>query len=373
MSRLPVDGPAASPALPQTVRTDASTAARTTGGETTRTAPRTEAPGRLRSLDAVRGLAIAVMLLAMHPGPQHDPAQLEHPAWHGLRFVDLFFPLFLFAIGVSMAFSTRANQVRPVLRRAAVLAGLGIALASLKYEKLTLTGVLQHIAGAYVVAFAVLRAPRRWQVPIAAALVAVVWAGFVLWSAGGDPWGRTDTLAHAIDGALIGRFSSEGTLQTLISAVTVVGGALAGRLIQAVPDPRRLIWSTAARAAGLVVLGLLLSLLVPVNKRLWSPSFAVLTLGTSYAWLAIGTWLIDVIGLRRCIAPLVHLGTNPIAVYVAFTATLVTLNNHAGTVFPALAPAGSETVGSLVYSAGWTVLWWSFAYLLFRRQIFIKV
>src|SRR3546814_3949989 len=97
-----------------------------------------------------------------------------------------------------------------VLKRAAKRLVIGIALATLKYERFALTGVLQHIAVAYVLAWAILRAPRRWHVPLAAGLVAAVWLAFVLWAWGDDPWRRSGTLAHAVDEALLGGYTSEG-------------------------------------------------------------------------------------------------------------------------------------------------------------------
>jgi predicted acyltransferase len=335
---------------------------------------RPESGSRLVALDAARGLAITVMLLAMHPGSnRYDLAQLQHPTWHGLSFADLFFPLFLFAIGVSMTLSARATDLPYVLRRAGLLFVLGIALASLKHEGFVLTGVLQHIAGAYLLAFAILRAPRRWHVPLAGALVGVVWLGFVLWAGGDDPWGRSGTFAHAVNDAVLGRFSSEGVVQTAISAVAIVGGSVAGHLTREVPDRRRLVRHLGIWAVALVGAGLLLSLAVPINKRLWTPSFAVLTVGTSFAWLALGVRLVDVAGRRRIVAPLVHLGTNPIAVYVAFMAALALLNNHAASWFPQLDPMGSLTLGATVYAVGWTALGWLFAYGLYRRRILIKI
>src|SRR3546814_2729346 len=87
-----------------------------------------------------------------------------------LTFADLFFPLFLFAIGVSLTLSSRSADLSHVLKRAAKLLVIGIALATLKHERFALTGVLQHIAVAYVLAWAILRAPRRWHVPLAAGL-----------------------------------------------------------------------------------------------------------------------------------------------------------------------------------------------------------
>jgi predicted acyltransferase len=331
-------------------------------------------PPRVRALDAVRGLAIVVMLIVMNPGPASElPAQLHHPEWHGLTFADLSFPLFLFSVGVAMKLSRRGQDPRHVLYRAAVLLVLGIALASLNHESFRSTGVLQHIAAAYLVAFVVLRLPRRRQLPVIAALVGLYWAAFVVWAPGHDPWAPSGTLAHQVDGLLLGNFTTEGALQSLISGVTVLGGAFAGRLIQDIPDRRRLLRIIAVRAAGLVGLGLLLAVFVPLNKRLWTPSFMVLTLGASMAWLAIGIWLIDLRGARQATAPLVHLGTNPIAIYVGFFATLSLLRNYGGPLVPDIAPAGSVVAGAFVHAAAWTVLWWLVAYALYRRRIFIKL
>jgi predicted acyltransferase len=331
-------------------------------------------PKRLLALDAARGLAIVVMLVVMNPGPTaHLPAQLHHPDWHGLTFADLFFPLFLFSIGVAMTLSSRGMDVRHVLYRASVLLVLGIALASLRHETFGKTGVLQHIAVSYVGAFLVLRLPRRYQVPVTVGLVAAYWAAFVLWAPGDDPWARSGTLAHEVDELLLGGFTTEGTLQSLISAVTVLGGAFTGRLIREVPDRRRLVNAVAVRAAGLVALGLALAPVVPLSKRLWTPSFAALTVGTSLAWLALGIWLIDLRGARRVTAPLVHLGSNPIVIYVGFFATLSLLRNHGASLLPDIAPAGSPAAGAYLYAAAWTVLWWGVAYVLYRRRIFVKL
>jgi len=73
------------------------------------------------------------------------------------------------------------------------------------------------------------------------------------------------------------------------------------------------------------------------------------------------------------VAPLVHLGTNPIAIYVLFMAALAVLRNWGDALTPTLAPAGNPTLGSLGYAAGWTALWWLFAHLLYRRRILIKL
>ena len=328
---------------------------------------------RLVSLDAVRGLAIVIMLLAGSPFfREYLPVQLKHPQWHGLRFADLFFPLFLFAVGVAMTLSRRTGSLRHVLQRAALLALLGVALASLKHERIVLTGVLQHIAGSYLLAWLMLRAPRRVQPALAAGLLAAVWAGFLLWAGEGDPWGQQETFAHAVNGWLLGGFVTEGILQTVTSSVTVVGGALIGRGVQKHLDPARLSRWVAGQAAWLISLGLLMALVVPINKRLWSPSFTVLTIGTSCAWFALFIWLGDARGHRRWIAPLQELGANPILVYVAFMTVRALVDGYRDLV-PRLAPFGNEAAGALAYAFLWVLLGWLLAHLLFRRRVFFRI
>jgi predicted acyltransferase len=337
-------------------------------------APTRLRPPRLEALDAARGLAIVVMLVVMNPGPAAAlPAHLHHPDWHGLTFADLFFPLFLFAVGVAMTLSSRGQDLRHVLYRAAVLLLLGIALASLNHETFARTGVLQRIAIAYLVAALVLRLPRLWQLPVTATMVLLYWAAFVVFALSDDPWAQDGTLAHEVDGFVLGNFTSEGTLQSLIGAVTVLGGAFTGRLVRDIPDRRRLLRIIAGYGAGLIVVGLVLSVVVPLNKRLWTPSFTVLTLGTSLGWLALGIWLIDLRGARRATGPLVHLGANPIAIYIGFFTALALVRNYGPSLLPDIAPGGSVVAGAFVYAAAWLVLWWLVAYILYRRRIFLKL
>jgi predicted acyltransferase len=329
---------------------------------------------RLLSLDATRGLAITIMLLVMHPFPrQYQPEQFKHPDWYGLHFVDLFFPLFLFVMGVAMALSRRAREPKVVLRRVVVLLLLGVVLSSLRHERLFITGVLQHIAVSYLLAWLVLRAPRRAQPAIAAGILTVVWAGFVLWAGDGqDPWGPEGTLAHAVDGWLIGGFATEGVMPAVTSSVNVLGGVLVGHHLKERPDPQRLWRWLVAHSLWLIAAALVLSLAIPIAKRVWTPSFAMLTLGTSLAFLALFVWLVDVRRFEAWTRPLRELGANPITVYAASMALIALLDDFRF-LFPAFAPFGNVTAGSLVYSAVWLFFGWLFAHALYRRRLFLKI
>ena len=61
---------------------------------------------RLKSLDAFRGLCIALMILVNNPGNwEFVHPQLKHSLWHGVTLTDLIFPAFLFIIGFAMFLS----------------------------------------------------------------------------------------------------------------------------------------------------------------------------------------------------------------------------------------------------------------------------
>ena len=117
----------------------------------------------------VRGVTIVGMLLVNNTGdPAATPTELSHSPWHGLTVADLVFPLFPFAVGVAMPMSRSAGSLRQVLRRCALLFVVGSLLVSAKHRhRGPSTGVLQHIAGAYLLCWGPLRLPRRWQPVVA--------------------------------------------------------------------------------------------------------------------------------------------------------------------------------------------------------------
>src|ERR1051326_6840467 len=120
---------------------------------------------RLASLDIVRGLAVAGMILVVSAGSwDHRYNQLLHADWYGWTLADMIFPLFLFAVGVAIVLSFSAHLQRgvtrlkislKVLRRSLVILILGLvlnALPSFDLATLRIPGILQRIALCYAVA-----------------------------------------------------------------------------------------------------------------------------------------------------------------------------------------------------------------------------
>ena len=333
---------------------------------------------RILAIDVVRGLAVVGMLLVNNAGiPAAMPQELRHASWQGLTLADQVFPLFLFSVGASMPFSQRAQRPGAVLRRVMVLFLLGCLLVSAKQYRLApSTGVLQQIAGAYLLAWALLRLPRRAQLPAGALLLAGLWAAFTFVPAPGvrpGSWAPGSNLAEFVDRLLLGQFSEHGVLVMVSSSVSVLAGVAAGRLLLGAPAAgvtRRLLspggGHAGAGAAGrhrgadqqaavdpVVRAGHRRHLRAAHGRRL--PAGRP---GTRPAWAR----------------PLVTLGSNALALYAASVLLFAFLLKpwQAALVRP-LAAAGGATFAALAYAAGTVLVAWALAEWLYWRRVFVKV
>ncbi|HJX42445.1 MAG TPA: heparan-alpha-glucosaminide N-acetyltransferase domain-containing protein [Geodermatophilus sp.] len=325
---------------------------------------------RLRGVDVLRGLAVVGMLLVDNRGNAAIPDQLEHAAWHGLRVADVVFPVFLLVVGVSVPFSRRADAPRAALTRVLGLAVLGWLVVTAKYGSATAgVGVLGHVAGAYLLCWLLLRLPRPAQVVTAAGVLTGLGVLGAVWGVGPDrSWG------HTLDAALGVSFSAEAPHSYPGSAVTVFLGVLAGRVLRSGAGRAALVRLTAGGAA-LVVTGLALTPVVPLNKRLWSPSFVLVTGGIALLALALLHWLVDVRGVVRPFRPLEVLGIEAIVAFVfsevVFRAVL------SGTVQPAVDGWVTSVAGAAASAWLYPVLSvavvWAVCAALLRRGVVVRV
>jgi predicted acyltransferase len=281
---------------------------------------------RIVSLDLLRGLAVAGMILVDSPGSWGKVyAPLEHAEWHGWTAADLVFPTFLFCAGMAVGLmiprltaDTRASSAfwLKVAKRTGLLILLGLAINLLgghfDLPNLRLPGILQRIGLCYALGTAIcVLAARRGEggrltfnlpVTVAAAVVllAIYWLLVAFAPVPGFGAGHLDsykslpafvdrqvfTIAHLWRGAttkgLGVTYDPEGLLSTLPATVNVLVGAIVARLMT---EPResggRALASALILGVALVAIGLALHPLMPINKKIWTPSFAVLTGGIS--------------------------------------------------------------------------------------------
>ncbi|MHB8669461.1 MAG: acyltransferase family protein [Acidimicrobiales bacterium] len=378
----------------------------------TKGAPR--ASSRLVSIDALRGAAIAGMILVNNPGagpPMVYPALL-HSQWDGWTFADIIFPAFLLLVGASMAFAFAPyldgrkrlpTAYLRILRRVCLLFALGLVLNAFPHfgtGHLRIMGVLQRIALAYALASTiVLHARIRTQVMIATAILLGYWAA-ISWirvpGVGAGPLTPAGNLPGYIDRRVFGAAhlyhggpnDPEGLLGIIPSSATVLIGYWAGRWMRMPHD--RLI-----RAMGLLIggttglaLGEVWSLALPINKRLWTPSYVVFMAGWVLLALALCHAALDWDRWwsRAPARPLQILGANAIVVYVGSELTGAALTNarhgrlggHPQALSAwiwqhELVPVFGGLLGALVYAALILAAWWLVAAVLWRARWFVKV
>ena len=153
--------------------------------------PHTGVSNRVLSVDVLRGLTIALMILVNDPGDwSHTYTQLDHAAWNGFTLTDLVFPNFLFMVGASIIFSLQSRIARGeskrilalhILRRSATIFALDLFFGlypHFHYTHLRIFGVLTRIAVCYLVAGLICLATQRVRtlVAIICTLLVCYWA-----------------------------------------------------------------------------------------------------------------------------------------------------------------------------------------------------
>lgn len=350
---------------------------------------------RFASVDALRGLTVAAMLLVNDAGDwSHVYPWLEHAAWNGCNPADYIFPFFLFVAGVSLALALEpalergrapAALRRGVLGRAARLFAAGLflhaAAALLIAERsFRLPGVLQRIAlcVALAGAIALYRQPRtQW-----------VLLGLLLFGHGALlAWGGTAPDANPelyFDSAVLGRlayqydaasgraFDPEGLVSTLGALATTVLGLRAGHWLRCGD------LGALARAGFLTAAaGAALDFVQPINKALWTPAYVLWTGGIACLALLAAHRLAEGRGIRL---PGGALGRNAMLAYagswllvcvLAATGADRWLYAHAFANW--LTPLAGAEFASAAWAAAIVAVWWLIAIALDRRGWYWKI
>jgi predicted acyltransferase len=310
--------------------------------------PSTATAARLKSIDVFRGLVITAMIL-VNGEFSHEESyrQLAHAAWNGWTFADTIFPAFLFMVGVSLTLSTaariargeqRAHLLAHAVRRSLLIFACGVAIDYVRVpahdfpfvgvqDHLQLTGVLQKIAVCYLFAFAIYLWTGFRGVAVGVVLLNVVYLAFLyLYPVPGCGAGSLTVNCNFpdyVDGLLLHgfrwnstAFDPDGIGAILPATSSALFGILAGQLLRTESRPERRMRRLAGGGLILVVAGELLATWVPINKQLWTPSFALLMAGLAAVGLACCIALVDRGPPRSWYRPLEMLGRNAVAAYL---------------------------------------------------------
>ena len=380
-------------------------------------AARTMKTSRLLSLDVLRGATVALMILVNNAGAASiSYGELRHSAWNGCSLADVVFPMFLFIVGASIAIAlprrleqgdTQVAVLGQLLKRAALIAAIGLMLNALPMfhlGELRYYGVLQRIALCYLFGSVVFLYGRA---PACAAAVVVLLVGYWLLLCGVpvpgyglpginvpllDPHGN---LTAWLDRRLVpaahlyhqGFYDPEGLLSTLPAVATMLFGTLSVLWLRGEGTERR-------KSAWLLLCGVLLlggglawGQSFPLNKRLWTSSFALFNAGLDMVLLAALHRAIDcrrelAPRLRKSLTPWLAFGSNALTAYLFSEVLAIVLSaipaGHQETLQQwlfQLLPSGlgSPAFLSLIYSLLFVTVCFVPVLVLYRRKIFIKL
>ncbi len=359
-------------------------------------------PARLLSLDALRGFdmfwiiggaSIFRGLSKVWRGrfTMELNQQLEHVAWGGLHFFDVIWTLFMFMVGVSLAFSIakrkQLNESRRLiyfhaLKRAVILFILGMAAQGnlLDFNLSTLHpfySVLHGIGAGYLIAtLVIMKFKVKGQAIVTAAFLLIYWILLLAIPVPGVGRGvltPTGNAAAYVDSVVMGRFHfGENTwfLSYLGFASSVLIGVLAGELLLSARSTKVKCLALYGYGAGLVVLGLIWSIWLPIIKLLWTSSFVLVAGGLSCLMMATFYLMIDVLGYRRWAFPFTIIGVNALAVYMA---TELFDFRHIGNIFVGqllarVAPWDEVLAQTAAFAIVWLILYW-----MYRTRSFVKL
>ena len=285
---------------------------------------------RVQSVDILRGATIILMIVVNNPGNWALRwAPLRHAVWNGLTLTDLVFPLLLFVMGVSMYFSLSRGGFKlswKMLRRVLLLIFLGLLLnwgsAALwahtySLDTLRFTGVLQRFALCFALSALIVCLLPRKSVPWIA-LILLVGYSVALLLGNGYAYGPENIISR-VDNALIpGKhlyndkgIDPEGILSTIPSLSHTLIGFMFGELIA-----KRRNRELLTRGVMGIVAGILISIWLPINKKIWSPSFVLVVCGIGALLLCLLYYLTDEKKIWKNAGFFKSFGTNAIYCYV---------------------------------------------------------
>ena len=374
---------------------------------------------RLLSLDFLRGLTVASMILVNNPGSWgHIYAPLEHSEWSGCTPTDMIFPFFLWIVGVSIAFAMGTKKEDPSQHKAIILKAIkrGIILYLLGFflaifgklvndyrhalETVRILGVLQRIAIVFIISSIIfVKSSKKTIFIIFISILVIYWALMTFIPVPGIGYANLEketNLAAWIDRGVLTEahtwsqsitWDPEGVLSTLPAIGTCLFGILVGLWMRRkdVDGASKVAWLFSGGILA-IILGLVWDLEFPINKALWTSSFVLYTGGLACLAFALCYWIIDIQNYKRFTTPFVIYGLNAITVFFLaglmprllgfFTVTrpdgveVTILTRFYELCYePFFSPINASLAWAISYVLGFFVLLW----IMYKKNIIIKV
>lgn len=384
-------------------------------------------PKRLLALDILRGITIAGMILVNNPGSWANIyAPLRHASWNGLTPTDLVFPFFMFIMGISTYFSLKKFDFKltgptiwKIVRRTVVIFLIGMFIAwfglflrgilnektlfeaMFSFDHIRILGVMPRLAICYGVGSICALLIRQRALPWFVGGLLVIYSIMLIFGNGYEfsdsniisivdhkVLGPDHMYSDTIDGVSL-KFDPEGLLSTLPSIAHMLIGFICGGLITSTTDNSERINRLFIVGTILTFAGFLLSYGLPINKKIWSPTFVLTTCGLASSFLGLLIWIIDIRGHKRWCRFFEAFGINPLFMYclgailsIVFGAVRIPWSEassgmisisgyfYRGILMPICDDA---TLASLCFAIIFVLINWLIGLILYKKKIYIKI
>jgi len=369
---------------------------------------------RFLALDVFRGMTICFMIIVNTPGSgQFSYSPLEHARWHGFTPTDLVFPSFLFAVGNAMSFVmakwanlSQSQVLGKIFKRTLIIFLCGYLLYWFPFVELDkdnhlilspisqtrILGVLQRIALAYCIASLLIYYLKPKASVIIGGIILLLYWGVMMWFGDpNDPLSMTGNIGYKIDKWLMGEnhmyhgegvaFDPEGWLSTLPSVVNVIAGYIAGQFLQQKGKTYEGLSKMLLAGFACIVVAYFWDLVFPINKKLWTSSFVLYTVGLDCVIISAIIYVVDFLGKTKLTYFFTVFGKNPLFIYLLsevgagvlyfiqprtdvslYSWLYENIFKHAGLYF-----------GSLLFAVSWMLVCWLVGYILDKRKIYVRV
>lgn len=340
-------------------------------------------------------------------------APFLHAKWHGFTPTDWVFPTFLFVVGNAMSFALKKYEnegegvfLGKVFKRTAIIFLIGFLLnwfpfftvsetgetALIDLSKERILGVLQRIALCYCLAsLAIHYFKIKGSIILSIIILLGFWAVMYFFGDQPDPYSLEGNAVLKLDLLVLGPqhlykgegipFDPEGILSTFPAVVNVILGFLAGLYIQKMGNTKQTVTNLLLAGIGLIVVSLIWHLGFPINKKIWTSSYVLFSVGTDLIVLSILMYLIEIASVKKWTYFFEVFGKNTLILYI-LSGVLISLMHLikisdvslAGHIYKNLFSSWlNDYNASIFFAVSYMLLIWLIGYVMDRRKVYIKV
>lgn len=372
-------------------------------------------PKRLLAFDVLRGITVCFMIIVNTPGNGDTSyAALQHAKWNGFTPTDLVFPTFMFVVGNALIFVenkwkglSNGQVFWKIFKRAFIIFLLGYlmywfpfvhwneqgSLEANAFSHTRVMGVLQRIAlGYFFAALMIHYLKTSTIIRVSVIFLLTYWLILLLFGNKADPYNMLTNAGTRLDLWLLGEnhlyhgegvaFDPEGLLSTLPAIVNVMAGYVAGKWINERGNTYEGLAKLLLTGAVLIALALLWNIGFPINKKLWTGSFVLLTAGIDCLLLAALTYVFEFLQRRKWAYFFEVFGKNPLFIYLLSELGAILLwffqvgNQHQplySWLYKNIFKQAGDYFGSFLFAVSIMLVCWLVGYAMDKKRIYVRV